>query len=54
VLADEPTEALETQTLQKVMDLMTHESAVATQTHRTSHIKDGLVSATTALANSLV
>jgi putative ABC transport system ATP-binding protein len=56
VLADEPTGALDTQTSQEVMNLMTdlnhqgitiiivtHEPDIATQTQRTIHVKDGLV-----------
>jgi putative ABC transport system ATP-binding protein len=56
VLADEPTGALDTQTSQEVMDLLTdlnrqgitlaivtHEPEVATQTRRVIHLKDGLV-----------
>jgi putative ABC transport system ATP-binding protein len=56
VLADEPTGALDTQTSQEVMDLLaelnhqgitlaivTHELAVAAQTHRIIRLKDGLV-----------
>jgi putative ABC transport system ATP-binding protein len=56
VLADEPTGALDTQTSQEVMDLLTelnyqgitlaivtHESAVAAQTQRVIRLKDGFV-----------
>jgi putative ABC transport system ATP-binding protein len=56
VLADEPTGALDTQTSQEVMQLLsdlnrqgitiiivTHEPDIAAQTQRTIHVKDGLV-----------
>jgi putative ABC transport system ATP-binding protein len=56
VLADEPTGALDTQTSQEVMQLLsdlnrqgitiiivTHEPDIAAQTKRTIHVKDGLV-----------
>ncbi len=56
VLADEPTGALDTQTSEEVMDLLTdlnrqgitivlvtHEPTIADRTRRTIHVKDGLV-----------
>jgi putative ABC transport system ATP-binding protein len=56
VLADEPTGALDTQTSEEVMQLLsdlnrqgitiiivTHEPDIAAQTQRTIHVKDGLV-----------
>lgn len=56
VLADEPTGALDTQTSYEVMELLTelnqqgitiilvtHEADIAAHTHRTIHMKDGLI-----------
>jgi len=56
VLADEPTGALDTQTSEEVMALLTdlngqgitivivtHEPDIAARTHHTIHVKDGLV-----------
>lgn len=64
VLADEPTGALDTQTSQEVMQLLTelnaqgitvvivtHEPDIAAQTHRTIHVKDGLLQKEHSLMN---
>ena len=64
VLADEPTGALDTQTSQEVMQLLTelnaqgitvvivtHEPDIAAQTRRTIHVKDGLLQKEHSLTN---
>jgi putative ABC transport system ATP-binding protein len=64
LLADEPTGALDTQTGEEVMDILTrlnrngktivmvtHEPTVAAFAHRTIHIRDGVVSDETSTAH---